>query len=1848
MSTRLRRLAIVNRGEAAVRALTAVAELNQAGDTPPMQTIVLYTDPDADAWYVREADVAVPLGSATYVDADGIRRARYLDESAVVAALRAVEADAVWVGWGFVSEHASFAQACEEAGIVFVGPGSATIRLLGDKVAAKRVAEQADVPVVPWSGGPVNDLAEAARVAERLGYPLVVKAAAGGGGRGIRIVEEEAELVAALPSARAEAQLAFGDATVFLEQLVPAARHVEVQVIADGHGAVWAVGIRDCTLQRRHQKVLEESASTVLDSAREQAIRDAAVRLAAAAGYRSAGTVEFLVDPETGSFQFMEVNTRLQVEHPITEATTGLDLVKLQLHVARGGRLIGAPPPVSGHAIEARLCAEDPENGFAPAPGRLARLRLPAGAGIRVDAGVREGDRIPPDFDSMIAKIVAWGNDRAEALARLRRALRETTVVVEGGTTNRCFLLTLLNRPEVNDGHFDNHWLDRLTGEAGHLPDPDPVALLVAAVESYDLDEAAERAAFHARAARGGAESTAGTGHRCRLRYRGHRYDLDVYRTGGQTYRITSGAGIADVVVTQREPYRRRVLVGGRIHQVVTVVEGATLRVEVDGAAHAVSRDDGGVVRCGGPAFVLSVLVEPGDRVAEGDPLAVVESMKMETTITAPFAGTVAAVETAANVQVEAGAPMVRITTSRGDQGSAAGAVDFAELTAAAQPDTPPCRPVYAALRGYLLGYDADPGSVGATVTEQRRLGEVTAPADTDLVRCEDELLDLFAEVGSLYRPRSETDPEEALLTGSTQEYLLSYLQWLDPDRAGLPDSYAQRLEQALRRYGVHGLARTPELEEAVIWMFRSFRRVADVVPAVTAILERRLRHHAELAHLADEQMRARLDRLAAMQGRQRVVAELARDVRFHYFDEPLLQVTIAEEYARAERDLDALGDRITDTERAERIGRLVACAQPLRAELLRRWRGSADAGVRRALLEVYTRRFYRIRELSELKIGEHDGRLLGSADYHYEGRPVHLVTAYARLQELPELSGTIAGHLAALANDSGAERNVVVDLALWRHGEATEDAVVAETAELLSDCDFGHRLHRLDLTVTTVDGTAPERFRTHHMTYRQHDGQFEEDPLYRNLHPMLAKRLDLWRLANFTLHRLRSAEDVYVFHGVAHDNPADHRLFALAEVRDLTPVPAADGTPRYPRLELMGSRALSAMWEALAGFGTRDRPAANRIVLYIRPPWNVPREAWTALARSSAPLAIGAGLEKLVLRVRFPDGRDHVLDVEGLGEGVTVRERPLGQEPIRSLTPYRQKMLRANRIGAPYPYEIVRMLTPPAEAVARFPTGQFAEQDLDDHGNLTPVSRPYGRNTANIVVGVLRNNTEKVPEGMARVALLGDPTRGLGNLAEPECRRIIAAVDLAERMGVPVEWFTLSSGAKIAMDSGTENMDWIAAVLRRLIEFTQRGGEVNIIVAGVNVGAQPYWNAEATMLMHTRGILVMTPASAMVLTGKQALDYSGGVSAEDNFGIGGFDRIMGPNGQGQYWAPTLADACGILLRHYEHTYVVPGERWPRRRATTDPVDRDVRSAPHIAATGSDMATIGEIFSATHNAERKKPFDMRSVMRAATDKDSAPLERWGQWRGAETAIVWDAHIGGIPVCLLGIESHTVPRRGFVPAGGPTSWSSGTLFPQASRKLARAINAASDNRPVVVLANLSGFDGSPESMRRWQLEYGAEIGRAITNFRGPIVFVVVSRYHGGAFVVFSKKLNEGLEIAALEGSFASVIGGAPAAATVFAREVDARTARDPQVREAAEQVRNATGSDAGPARARLADITATVRSAKLSEVADEFDQIHTVQRARAVGSVDRIISAEALRPYIVDALSRRLNWETSRV
>ncbi len=1620
-------------------------------------------------------------------------------------------------------------------------------------------------------------------------------------------------------------------------------RRVEVDILVDDHGTAWTLGGRDVSVRRHHHSLVAESPCAAISEELGARIRAAASDLAGQVGYRGAGMVTFVHDRT--DFALLAVDCVAPPDHATTEERTGASIIGWRLRVHRGESLPDVEPAGDGVAMEVRLLAEDPDADFVVTAGRVALLSFPVGTGVRIDANRRAGDRVD-DTDPLLAIVTAWGPDRSIALARIRRALERTSVVIEGGTTNLSFLLSLLDNDQFASGEIDHTWLDRMIAERPP-PEPDPVVLLAAAVEAYEADRRQAQDAFYASAERGRPQPPDEVGSGIQLGYFGVTYRLDVDRVGPGTYSVRAGSTVAEVTVDILDEFERRLTCAGRRRRLVVSPTGFGYRLQLGHASHLIDREDGVLVRAGWPALVVSTLVQIGDTVVEGQPIAVLESMKMETTVAAPFAGVVLDISVTPNAQVERGAALLRLrphgpTAAHGE----ARRVDLEGLERTIDFTRKPCDRVYEPLGSYLLGYDLAGVELRKLLTQQRRLAEIAEPADTALLACEDSLLDIFAELGVLYRPQTETEHDDLMPSSeNTQQYLVSFLQWLDADRAGLPDGYRLRLERALERFGVRGLRRTPELEAALMWLFRSFSRLGELSPVVLAILDRRLTHREALAASADIDMRARLDRLAAAtQGRQQAIADLARDVRFHYFDEPPIEAAAAELYAEMADHLDYLAAHPDSADRAERVERLVWCPQSMRSLLLTSW-GPSDPDVPRAMrelvLEIYIRRFYRIRDIGDITFGRYGEFVVARADCGDDGDLVRVLAGYVPFDDVPGWSTAAAAELADV------EADAVIDLVTWRRADRPEiDEMAAEVAELLSSCNFGRRIGRVDVTVSSTGGPAEDRFRTQTVSFvGSDDGSFTEDVLYRNLHPMLGERLEIWRLSNFDLERRPSPEDVYLFDGVARDNPKDHRLFALAEIRELVPVHDSDtGDTTYPQLERVGLLAMAAMRSELTRYAPRDRPVANRLVLDVQAPWTLPLEESNALALRFAPLAARVGLEKVVLKVRIPDDtapggrRDAVLHIEDVGHRILVREDRAGDQPVRPLGAYQQKVLTAARFGSPYPYEIVRLFT---QHPARngLPADSFVELELDANDQLVPVRREPGGNSAHIVVGLLTNHTSVIPEGMQRVALLSDPTQGLGNLAEPECRRVNAALTYALEHRLPVEWFAVSSGALIAMDSGTENMDWIALTLRRVIEFTQAGGEINIVVTGINVGGQPYWNAEATMLNHTRGILIMTPNSAMVLTGKQALDFSGAVSAEDNIGIGGYHRVMGPNGQAQYWASSFADACALLLRHYELTYVVPGERFPRRRPTADPIDRDVRTSPHATVANTLFNTVGDVFSAELNSERKQPFDMRSVMRAVADADSPPLERWKDLRDGDTSIVWDTTIGGIAVSLLGIESHTVGRQGYVPSDGPPAWTSGTLFPHSSRKTARSINAASGNRPLVVLANLSGFDGSPESMRRRQLEFGAEIGRAVTNFDGPIVFVVVSRYHGGAFVVFSKALNAGMEIAAVEGSYASVIGGAPAAATVFAREVKQRTENDPMVRAAREAAAAAGGTEAARLRTVLVKVTDQVRSEKLGEVADEFDGIHTIERALRVGSVDRIIAAADLRPYVVDALER---------
>jgi acetyl-CoA carboxylase biotin carboxylase subunit len=441
----MRRVLVANRGEIALRVIRACRELG-------LESVAVYSSADETALHVRKADEAIFIGKAP-------ARHSYLNAEALVDAARKADADAVHPGYGFLAENSDFARLCGDAGLVWIGPRADVIEKMGDKALARKLASEAGVPVVPGSDGTVAPR-EAQELSLRIGYPVMIKAAGGGGGTGIRIASDEDELKQRVGEASREAQAAFGNPDLYLERLIPRPRHVEVQVLGDRHGNVIHLYERECSIQRRRQKLLEETPSPALDSSTRDEITAAAVRLAVAAGYASAGTVEFLVD-DNGDFYFIEMNTRIQVEHPITEMTTGVDLVKEQLRVAMGDSLGLGQDEIQprGAAIELRITAEDPDEEFHPSPGKVTSLELPGGPGVRVDSALYQGYEIPPFYDSLVAKLIIWGWDRDDAIARGCRALQEFEI--EGIPTTIPFHLRLLNDSGFREGKYDTEYLTR-------------------------------------------------------------------------------------------------------------------------------------------------------------------------------------------------------------------------------------------------------------------------------------------------------------------------------------------------------------------------------------------------------------------------------------------------------------------------------------------------------------------------------------------------------------------------------------------------------------------------------------------------------------------------------------------------------------------------------------------------------------------------------------------------------------------------------------------------------------------------------------------------------------------------------------------------------------------------------------------------------------------------------------------------------------------------------------------------------------------------------------------------------------------------------------------------------------------------------------------------------------------------------------------------------------------------------------------------------------------------------------------------------------------------------------------
>jgi len=672
-----KKILIANRGEIACRVAQTARRLG-------VQTVAVYSDADAQAQHVRACDEAVHIGGNAAKDS-------YLQWQRILDAAKATGAQAIHPGYGFLSENEDFARACAAAGLVFIGPPPEAIAAMGSKAAAKALMERAGVPLVPGYHGDRNEPAFLQGEAERIGFPVLIKASAGGGGRGMRRVDRAEDFAAALASCQREAKASFGDDHVLVERYVTRPRHVEIQVFGDTQGNCVYLFERDCSVQRRHQKVLEEAPAPGMSEARRAEMGAAAVAAAKAVGYVGAGTVEFIAEPTADGdlrFFFMEMNTRLQVEHPVTEAITGHDLVEWQLRVAAGEPLPARQDElrIHGHAIEARICAENPDAGFLPATGTLQVLRWPAHVGfqrnaaqdgaaepaaVRVDAGVRQGDAISPFYDSMVAKLIVWGADRAQALARLDAALRDTHIV--GLSTNVAFLRRVVNSRAFAGTDLDTALIER---ERDALFNVGALSLAQAAagVAAHRIAAEAAREDADPWSKRDGWRIHGGARRRLELRVGQERHIATLERLhdgalrlslGGEDWRLTAkalGDGRHDVLLGEQ---RLTLTVYAQGEGYAVFGAAGTLELqEIDPIAHAgEAAGQGGRLTAPMPGKVIALLAQPGETVKSGQPLAVMEAMKMEHTLAAPRDGVVAELLYAVGDQVPEGAELLKLTT---------------------------------------------------------------------------------------------------------------------------------------------------------------------------------------------------------------------------------------------------------------------------------------------------------------------------------------------------------------------------------------------------------------------------------------------------------------------------------------------------------------------------------------------------------------------------------------------------------------------------------------------------------------------------------------------------------------------------------------------------------------------------------------------------------------------------------------------------------------------------------------------------------------------------------------------------------------------------------------------------------------------------------------------------------------------------------------------------------------------------------------------------------------------------------------------------------------------------------
>ena len=1188
---RIDRLAIVNRGEAAVRCLrTAKAMREQEGGG--LEVIALVTPPDRDAPFARQADRAVDL------PAPNGAVAAYLDHDNVIAALRESGADAVWPGWGFVAEDPVFVDRLSDEGIIFLGPPAEAMRMLGDKITSKRLAERAGVPVTDWSGGEIEDEVHGLREAERIGFPVVLKATAGGGGRGIRIVQRKEELAEAFRSAHAEALSAFGNGALFVEAMVVGGRHIEVQIAADQHGHARALGSRDCSVQRRHQKVLEEAPPPGLDQEVIDRLEEAAVRLVKHVGYCGAGTVEFLLTGE--DFYFLEVNPRLQVEHGITEQVAGVDLIEIQIRIARGESIADLPRRREGVSLEARVCAEDPDEGFLPSPGLIALFEPALGPHTRVDSGVTTGTRVSSDFDSLISKVITYAPTRAEAISKMRCALRDFELVVAGGATNKGYLLDILGSEDFRRGGVDTTWLDRWSADRPSVAESQPLlasdAFVAAAILCYQRTRATLRAGFFS-TGESADRRPSSEGQQIDLSYAGESYRLKVYAIGSWRYRVHLEGLAVGATMREEGEHAARLIIDNRVRRIHYDASDLGLRLEVDGHPMRFGLQTAGQVRASTPAVVVSLSVEVGDVVTAGQPLGLLEAMKMEIGFQAPVGGTIKEVLAQKGQQVAAGDMILVIEEAAGDDDAQAartrlalpaqvdplsllfrpngdGPLSKPDLEGADQADLASRRVAIDAareeIRRVLLGYDAnaDRAESLAAFLEAPLPEEISESFSRELAEIRHEVT-TFADVEqlSIRSPRASVSGQSG---PSNSARFRMYLRRIEAEGSGIDDEFLTLVRSALTHYGVMSLIPSDDLRRALLRILAGqgdkrlrLQLILGVLRRITALAS------IGISMGEDAKLARSLNRIARM--RPQVtdsVADAALEASYVLFQQPGIEErarrssrSVEEWLATAEQDLRVPpGDVLLE----------VASSPRTVFERVGKWIAGPDENRRAIALAAHVQRRYAPCRPEAYRAVRVDGEAIHCVQYVGRGVVLAATGSAAEIEVL--MDRLVRGAQDLLAHDP---KTPIVALEVLIPGDAAEgwDAMLSGLEKRYRSERFGWRM---TVGVLTPDGEG-DVYRT--LVYR--DRRLELASEYHDLHPETAERICLDRYQAFDLERLESDEGIYVFYGRSRFEAGDERVFVLGR--------------RAGSVAATGTRTREPLGDLRTCIQSRDAPAAYR-----------------------------------------------------------------------------------------------------------------------------------------------------------------------------------------------------------------------------------------------------------------------------------------------------------------------------------------------------------------------------------------------------------------------------------------------------------------------------------------------------------------------------------------------------------------------------------------------------------------------------------------------------------------------------